>query len=127
MAPLDMAVTAFFMGAMAGIGCKVVGCHGARRLAFRAATAKALTTVFAGLALTMTVLPNISLLPALVAGFFLVLMRHRPGIVKMPVFFTSPVPISARLAMNLLATVFFSSSFVARASAMAPLDMAVPM
>merc|ERR1719464_996678 len=44
--------------------------------------------------------------------------------VKTPVFFTSPVAISARLAMTLAAMAFFSSHFVARASARAPLLMA---
>merc|ERR1719450_2114398 len=97
----------------------------AQMLSFRALTANALTIFFAGLALTMTILPNISFLPALVAGFILVLMRHRPGIVKMPAFFTSAVPISARLARTLATTDFFSSHFVARASDMAPLLMAM--
>merc|ERR550525_2199108 len=94
-------------------------------LAFKAATGNALTIFFAGLALTMHILPKISFLPALVAGFMRVLMRHKPGIVKMPVFFTSAVAISARLAITLMATDFFSSHAVARASAMAPLVMAV--
>merc|ERR1712125_157917 len=95
-------------------------------LALRAATGNALTIFFAGLALTMVILPNISRLPALVAGFIRVLMRHRPGTVKMPDFFTSSVAISARLLMTLEATVFFSSHLVATASAMAPLVMALP-
>merc|ERR1719450_1101984 len=58
-------------------------------LAFRAATGNAFTTFFAGLALTITVLPNISFLPALVAGLVRILRRQRPGTVKTPVFFTS--------------------------------------
>merc|ERR1740116_814801 len=95
---------------------------GTQMLAFSAATGNALTTFFAGLALMMQILPNISLLPALVAGFMRVLMRQRPGKVKTPVFLTSAVPISARLLRILLATAFFNSHFVARASAMAPLD-----
>merc|ERR1719346_150474 len=45
--------------------------------------------------------------------------------VKMPSFFTAAVATSARLAITLVATAFFSSHFVARASAMAPLVMAV--
>merc|ERR1719464_2468737 len=45
--------------------------------------------------------------------------------VKMPAFLTSAVAISARLLMTLLATAFFSSHFVARASAMAPLVLAL--
>merc|ERR1740129_1790863 len=84
---------------------------GAQMLAFRAATGNAFTTFFAGLALMMVILPNISLLPALVAGFMRVLMRQRPGKVKTPDFFTSAVPISARMLMTLLATDFFSSHF----------------
>merc|ERR1712228_735801 len=54
-----------------------------------AATAKALTIVLAGLALTITILPKISLLPAFVAGFRRVLIMHKPGIVHLPTFFTS--------------------------------------
>merc|ERR1719222_1643357 len=53
-------------------------------LAFRAATGKAFTTFFAGLAFTMTTLPKTSLLPAFVAGFIRVLILHKPGRVKMP-------------------------------------------
>merc|ERR550539_447016 len=45
--------------------------------------------------------------------------------VKMPVFLTSAVATSARLAITLVATDFFSSHLVARASATAPLVMAV--
>merc|ERR1719221_2095204 len=98
----------------------------AQMLALRAATGNALTTFFAGLAFTMVILPKISLLPALVAGFMRVLMRQRPGRVKMPAFLTSAVPISARVLMTLAATVFFSSHCVATASAIAPLVMALP-
>merc|ERR1712039_687050 len=65
---------------------------------FRAATGKAFTTFFAGLAFTITTLPKISFLPAFVAGFVLVLRRHRPGRANPPVFFTSVVAISARLS-----------------------------
>merc|ERR1719242_1537771 len=45
--------------------------------------------------------------------------------VKMPSFLTAAVATSARLAIALVATAFFSSHFVARASAMAPLVMAL--
>merc|ERR1719330_1830566 len=45
--------------------------------------------------------------------------------VKTPSFFTAAEATSARLAIALVATAFFSSHFVARASAMAPLVMAV--
>merc|ERR1719189_2215499 len=104
------------------IGCIMAS---TQMLAFRAATGNALTIFFAGFALTMHILPKISFLPALVAGFMRVLMRHRPGMVKMPVFLTSAVATSARLAITLVATDFFSSHLVARASATAPLVMAV--
>merc|ERR1719382_1774152 len=98
---------------------------GVQMLALRAAAGNAFTIFLAGLALTMVILPKISLLPALVAGFMRVLMRHSPGKEKMPAFFTSAVAISARLLMTLEARDFFSSHFVATASAMAPLVMAL--
>merc|ERR1712226_848067 len=70
----------------------------------RADTAKAFTTVFAGFALTITVLPKISFLPALVAGFTRVLIRQSPGRVKMPFFFTSAVAMATTSPSILLAT-----------------------
>merc|ERR1740121_2520007 len=97
----------------------------AQTLALRAATGKALTTFFAGLALTMTTLPKTSRLPALVAGFILVLILHKPGRVKMPVLTTSFVAISQRLPMSFAHTDFLSSLSVASASARAPLVMAL--
>merc|ERR1719322_1577497 len=97
-------------------GC---GMAGVQMLALRAAAGNAFTTFFADLALTMAILP------ALVAGFMRVLMRHSPGKEKMPAFFTSAVAISVRLLMTLAATDFFSSHCVATASAMAPLVMAL--
>merc|ERR1719433_61955 len=90
---------------------------------FRAATGKALTSVRAGLALTMHTLPKISLLPALVAGFFLVLILQRPGRVKTPDFFTSAVVTSAMLAKALKTSFFLISHEVATASAKAPFVM----
>merc|ERR1719238_1873242 len=81
----------------------------AQTLALRAATGKALTTFFAGLAFTMTTLPKTSLLPAFVAGFILVLILHKPGRVKMPVLATSFVAMSARLPMIFAHTDFLSS------------------
>merc|ERR1719440_1049392 len=68
-------------------------------LAFRAATGKAFTTFFAGLALTMTTLPKTSLLPAFVA-------------------------MSPSDPMSFAHTDFLSSHSVASASASAPLVMA---
>merc|ERR1719188_2429798 len=93
-------------------------------LALRAATGKAFTIFFAGLAFTMTTLPKTSLLPAFVAGFILVLILHKPGRVKMPVLATSFVAMSARLPMIFAHTDFLSSLSVASASASAPLVMA---
>merc|ERR1719384_60301 len=90
----------------------------------RAAVGNALTTVLAGFALTTTSLPNIIFLEAFVAGFLLVLILARPGIVNTPDFFTSAVPTSAKLAKSFMTTLFFSSQLVARASAMVPLVMA---
>jgi len=85
--------------------------------AFNAATAKALTTVLAGFAFTIVSLPNITFLVALVAGFLLVLILARPGMVNTPAFFTSAVPTSANEARSLVTTPFFSSAPVASASA----------
>merc|ERR1719265_1649475 len=90
-----------------------------------AATGNAFTMVLAGFAFTLISWPKAILLPALVAGFLRVLILQRPGIVKMPDFFTSVVPISARLASALPATDFLISHALANASAIAPFDMAV--
>merc|ERR1719248_224429 len=65
-----------------------------------AATGKAFTTVFAGFALTLVSLPNITFTHAFVAGLLRVLMRQIPGSVKMPVFFTSFVARAARLVIT---------------------------
>merc|ERR1719219_742213 len=69
----------------------------------------------------MHTLPKISFLPALVAGFFLVLILQRPGRVKTPDFFTSAVATSAMLAKALRTSFFLISHEVATASARAPL------
>merc|ERR1719474_1416847 len=90
---------------------------------FIAATANALTTVFAGLAFTIVSLPKISFFPALVAGFLRVLILQTPGKVKTLFFFSSAVAISARLARTIVASFFLSSHPVARASAKAPLPI----
>merc|ERR1712050_61641 len=66
----------------------------------RAATGKAFTTFFAGLAFTMTTLPKISFLPAFVAGFIRVLILHKPGSVPMLFLTTSFVAMSQRLPMS---------------------------
>merc|ERR1719410_1132226 len=93
--------------------------------ALSAATANALTTVLAGLAFTTTSLPNIIFLVAFVAGFLRVLILASPGIVKMPVFFTSAWPSSANEFKTLVVTLFFSSTLFAIESAMEPLVMAL--
>eukprot|EP00974_Lingulodinium_polyedra_P055195 5306498-Lingulodinium_polyedra.AAC.1 len=56
---------------------------------WRAIAGNAFTTFLASLALTTTVLPKISLLPALVAGFVRVLISRSPGIVNTPELWTS--------------------------------------
>merc|ERR1711941_194677 len=87
---------------------------------FSAATGRAFTTVLAGLAFTTTSLPNIILLPALVAGFFLVLIMQSPGMVNLPVLSTSLAAKPARVSNILEASDFLMSCAVARASAMPP-------
>merc|ERR1712149_96998 len=64
---------------------------------FSAATGKAFTIVLAGFAFTLVSLPNIILTPAFVAGFVRVLMRQRPGTVKIPAFLTSAVAMVTKL------------------------------
>merc|ERR1711953_1341053 len=74
-----------------------------------AAAGNALTTVLAGFALTTTSWPNIIFLAAFVAGFLLVLILARPGMLKTPAFLTSAVPTSAKEPKSLVTTLFFSS------------------
>merc|ERR1719376_1973594 len=95
----------------------------AQTACLRAAAGKALTTVFAGLALTMTTLPKTSRFPALVAGFTRVLMRSSPGSAKMPLLFTCAVAAPVRLSKTLVIWDFLSSHSVATASAIAPFVM----
>merc|ERR1740123_1568196 len=90
-------------------------------LFLRAATGMAFTIVLAGLAFTTTSLPNISLLPAFVAGFRRVLIMHTPGTITFPVFFTSLLARDARLSSTLEHWDFFSSVEAAIASQRAPL------
>merc|ERR1712232_1124239 len=70
-------------------------------LFFRDATGNAFTMVRAGLAFTVHIFPKISFLQALVAGFWRVLIRQRPGKVKMPFFWTSLAAMAARLPIIL--------------------------
>merc|ERR1719254_123347 len=96
----------------------------AYKLSLMALAGNAFTTFFAGFAFTITTLPKISLLPAFVAGFVLVLRRHKPGRAKTPDFFTSVVAIAARLSSTFAHWDFFSSQAVAICSAMALFPMA---
>merc|ERR1719453_1159669 len=82
----------------------------------------AFTTVFAGFAFTTTVLPNISRLPAFVAGFTRVLIMHTPGTMNLP-FFTSAAATEARLFKTFMQSDFLTSVSAASASAMPPLVM----
>merc|ERR1719454_1040475 len=92
-------------------------------LAFRAATGNAFTIFLAGFALTLTILPKISLLPAFVAGLVRIFNLHKPGIVNTPDFFTFAVAISARVSRAFAACAFLSSQAAANASAIPPLGM----
>merc|ERR1711865_1320681 len=91
----------------------------------RAATANAFTTVLAALAFTLTSLPKMFLMPALVAGFTRVLILHKPGMVKMPAFFTSVVARAAKLSRISEHALVFISCLSANVLTMAPLDMAL--
>merc|ERR1719420_1703533 len=96
-------------------------------LFFKAAAGKAFTIVRAGLAFTICSFPKISFLQALVAGFWRVLILHRPGKVKMPFFWTSLVAMAARLAIIFPATVALSSHSSAICFAMAPFVKGLPV
>merc|ERR1719162_2927131 len=73
-----------------------------------AAAGKAFTTVFAGFAFTATSLPNITFLPAFVAGFTFVLIITKPGTVNLPTLTVSLVPISARQSSIFAASLFLT-------------------
>merc|ERR1711934_1116689 len=92
---------------------------------FSAATGKAFTTVFAGFAFTLVSLPNIILTPAFVAGFVLVLMRQRPGTVKIPAFLTSVVAIVTKLLITSEQAFCFKLCSVASAFVKAPFVIAL--
>merc|ERR1711977_214213 len=94
-----------------------------QKLLFNAATGNAFTTVLAGLAFTIITCPKHSLLPALVAGFTRVLMRHKPGMVNNPALFTCSAPMPARLLTIFMHSDFLISVSVASASARPPLVM----
>merc|ERR1719235_2441745 len=92
-------------------------------LLFKAATAKAFTTVLAGLALTFTSMPKAMRLPAFVAGLCLVLIMQTPGIVNLPVLFTSLAASSAKASKAFDISDLFFSHAAPKASAMALLGM----
>merc|ERR1719183_2041120 len=91
--------------------------------ALSAATGNAFTTVLAGLAFTFISLPNAILTPALVAGLTRVLILQSPGIVKMPVFFTSVVASVAKLSRSPEQTFVFISCCSASVLMRAPFGM----
>merc|ERR1719231_1831809 len=94
-------------------------------LFFRAATQNAFTIFLAGAAFTLMVLPKATLVPAFLAGFILVLIMQRPGMVNLPAFFTSAVARLAKLSRSCEHCDFFRPLWVAKASAMAPLVRAL--
>merc|ERR1719198_307808 len=104
---------------------KFESCVASQNWLLRAETAKAFTTVLAAFAFTLTSLPKIFRMPALVAGLTRVLIRASPGMVKMPVFFTSAVARTARLSRSSEHAFGFISCFAANAAQIAPLDMAL--
>merc|ERR1711979_172480 len=94
-------------------------------LFFSAVTAKPFTTFLAGFAFTTTTLPNISRLPAFVAGFVFIFSIARPGTVNLPVDLTSFEATAARLASTFLQSAAFKPVAVAIAAVMPDWDMAV--
>mmetsp|Transcript_1516 Transcript_1516/g.927 ORF Transcript_1516/g.927 Transcript_1516/m.927 type:complete len:130 (-) Transcript_1516:33-422(-) len=94
--------------------------NGSQNSLLIAATGNALTTVFAGFAFTTTSFPNITFLPAFVAGFFRVFTMQRPGSVNFPSPFNSCVAIPPREPMTLEHSLFFRPVSLASASARAP-------
>merc|ERR1712170_247641 len=82
---------------------------------FRAAMGKAFTIAFAGFAFTITSLPKISFLPALVAGFKRVFTIATPGMMNLPVF-TSFAATSARLSKTFLQSDFFTALLASNAA-----------
>merc|ERR1719161_1854826 len=106
-------------------GSKSPADRGAQIAFLSAATGKAFTTVLAGLALTITSLPNIMRLPAFVAGLTRVFTVHTPGTTNLPAFFTCVWATPARTPMTFEHWAFLRPVSVASASAIAPLLMLV--
>merc|ERR1719453_679910 len=91
-------------------------------LFLRAETQKAFTIFLAGAAFTLMVLPKAILSPAFLAGFILVLIMQRPGMVNLPAFFTSAVARLAKLSRSCEHSFFFRPLLLAKASAMPPYE-----
>merc|ERR1719237_1748283 len=92
---------------------------------FSTLAGKAFTTVLAGFALTRTVLPNISRLPAFVAGFLRVLIVTKSGTLNLPFFFVSSTAMLASVLSALQATPRFTSQLSAIAAKRALLVITV--
>merc|ERR1711924_144410 len=88
------------------------------------ALANAFTTVFAGFAATFTSLPNITRVPAFVAGFLRVLIMQRPGRVNFPTDLTSVAPKSERAPNTFVTSRRFKLNEDAIPSAMPDFDKA---
>merc|ERR1719472_430640 len=101
----------------------ILAASGSQICALRAATGKAFTTVLAGFAFTFISWPKAIRTPAFVAGFTRVLILQRPGIVKMPVFFTSAVARVAKLSRSPEHTFVFISCCSASVLMRAPFVM----
>merc|ERR550537_2008035 len=101
----------------------VTGRETLQMLFFRAETQKAFTIFLAGAAFTLMVLPKAFLVPAFLAAFVLVLIVHKPGMVNLPVFFTSAVARVAKLSRSFEHSDFLRPLPLAKASAMPPLVM----
>merc|ERR1719282_1651383 len=112
-------------GGVPGSNAQSVCKAGAQNSSFSTLAGKTFTTVLAGFALTRTTLPNISLLPAFVAGFMRVLIVTRSGILNFPFFFVSATAMLANVLSALLATARFTSQLSAIAAKRAPLVITV--
>jgi len=93
-------------------------------LFFKADTAKAFRSVLAGFALTFISSPNIKRVPAFVAALCFVLIMQIPGIVNLPVPFTSLPPIVAKSFKNFTTSDFSWPHVHANESAISPFGMA---
>merc|ERR1719281_1145918 len=61
------------------------------------------------------VLPKATLVPAFLAGFILVLIMQRPGMVNLPAFFTSAVASAANSPSTFVHSAFLRPVLVAKA------------